>query len=401
MHILLFDDPEIRVSLLPLTYTRPVSDIRVGILTITGKWELSMAQQVQYLAVDYLTEKYPGKGSQDNLLINGALCPSEDLVKAIKELQPGHSLVKEGTLLAYRCDLASFEQFKVQWKAPSAQSLEYAGEVTLIKAVYDIFGSNGEQIIRDYLLVTGGRESAGVQDPFTRVYAPENVFVEEGAVIKAAIINAERGPVYIGKNSEVHEGAIIKGPFALCEHSNINVGAKIRGDTTVGPFCKVGGEVSNSVIFGHSNKGHEGFMGNSVIGEWCNLGADTNTSNLKNNYGHVKLWNFSQDKPVDSGLQFCGLIMGDHCKSGINTMFNTGTVAGVNANIFGAGYPPTFIPSFSWGGADGLSTYRLEKAIEVIEKVCFRRQFIVNEVEKKILNHIFEYSSRYRTWENI
>lgn len=400
MNILLFDHPDIRTSLLPLTYTRPVAAIRIGILTIAEKWEQLLQQKVGYLTQDYLQEKFPSEGMGENWLINGAVCPTAGLVKTIMDLKPGQSLVKEGTLIAFHCDQGEFEQFRINFTISTHESLEFSPLITIIREVYDIFRLNGEEIIRDFALVTNGRRSAGISDPFTRVYAPGNVFVEEGAIIKAAIINAENGPVYIGKNAQVHEGAIIKGPFALCEESNVNVGAKIRGDTTIGPFSKVGGEISNSVIFGYSNKGHEGFMGNTVVGEWCNLGADTNTSNLKNNYANVKLWSYAEDRFKDCGLQFCGLIMGDHSKCGINTMFNTGTVVGVSANVFGAGYPKNFIPSFSWGGVSAISTYELKKAMEVAEKVLNRRGKLLDEVEKNIFNHIFESSSRYRIWEN-
>jgi UDP-N-acetylglucosamine diphosphorylase/glucosamine-1-phosphate N-acetyltransferase len=269
----------------------------------------------------------------------------------------------------------------------------------LLQKTWNNFQFNGSEIKKDFELITAGRKSAEINDPYTRVYSSENIFIEEGANIKAAILNAENGPIYIGKNTEIQEGAIIRGPFALCEGSTINMGAKLRGDTTVGPHSKVGGEVSNAVIFGYSNKGHEGFLGNSVIGEWCNLGADTNTSNLKNNYAPVKLWDYTKGGFANTGLQFCGLMMGDHSKCGINTMFNTGTVVGVGSNIFGDGYPRNFIPSFAWGGAAGFSTFQFPKFEEVAIAVMGRRKIAWTPEDKEILSRIFETSASYRIWE--
>jgi UDP-N-acetylglucosamine diphosphorylase/glucosamine-1-phosphate N-acetyltransferase len=270
----------------------------------------------------------------------------------------------------------------------------------IIDRVWKIFQQNGKQIRSDFNLITNSRISRGIQDEHTRCYNVQNVFVEEGVTIRAAILNAENGPIYLGKNSHVHEGAIIRGPFAMGEGSHVNMGAKVRGDTSLGPFCKIGGEVSNSVIFGYSNKAHDGFLGNSVIGEWCNVGADTNTSNLKNNFQNVKLWSYMNKSQVDSGLQFCGLMMGDHGKCGINTMFNTGTVTGVCANIFGEGYPKKFIPSFTWGGANESDTYNLEKALEAIGKGMERRNKSLNDIDKNIMKEVFAQTAQYRTWEN-
>jgi UDP-N-acetylglucosamine diphosphorylase/glucosamine-1-phosphate N-acetyltransferase len=266
----------------------------------------------------------------------------------------------------------------------------YNNAITLIDQPWKIFQYNASQIKSDFAFITRGRESAGVLDRHTKTYGTENIFVEEGADIKAAILNAESGPIYIGKNAVVQEGSIIRGSFALCEGATVNMGAKMRGDSTVGPYCKVGGEVSNSVLFGYSNKGHDGFLGNSVLGEWCNLGADTNASNLKNNYDQVKLWSYAKKGFISTGQQFCGLMMGDHSKCGINTMFNTGTVIGVSANIFGDGYPRNFIPSFSWGGAAGFITHQLSKVYETAERVMSRRQVELTETDKEILKYIFD-----------
>jgi UDP-N-acetylglucosamine diphosphorylase/glucosamine-1-phosphate N-acetyltransferase len=276
---------------------------------------------------------------------------------------------------------------------------EFTSPFTLIDQVWKIYQNNGAQIREDFTLITQGRKSASVTDPFTRIYNSDQVFLEEGVEIRAALLNADNGPIYLGKNSLVQEGALIRGPFALCEGSHVNMGAKVRGDTTVGPFSKIGGEVSNSVIFGYSNKAHDGFLGNSVIGEWCNLGADTNTSNLKNNYENIKLWNYAKGGFKDTGLMFCGLMLGDHSRCGINMMFNSGTVVGVSASIFGDGYPRNFIPSFAWGGAAGFTTYQLTKALDTASKAMARRNVTLTEEDREILTTLFNESAQYRVWE--
>ncbi|QSE98905.1 GlmU family protein [Fulvivirga lutea] len=393
MNIILFDDPTIRKSLLPLTYTRPVSEIRVGILTITEKWQKRFDNPVSYRTEDYLSAKYPEVTEEKNLFINGALCPDGKLIAAINKLGDNEALIKNRTTLAAKCSELNLADLS------SLKTTEYEIEVALINQPWKIFKQNAAQIQEDFTLITKGRSSATITDLHTVTYGKENIFIEEGASIRSAIINAENGPVYIGKNSHIHEGAIIKGSFALCEGAHVNMGAKIKGDSTIGPFSKVGGEVSNSVIFGYSNKGHDGFIGNTVIGQWCNLGADTNTSNLKNNYDTVKLWSYEKGGFKDSGEQFCGLIMGDHSKCGINTMFNTGTVVGVSSNIFGSGFPRNFIPSFAWGGAAGFTTFQKPKADEVAERVMARRNIDYTEQEKEIMHHIFELSADYRIWD--
>jgi UDP-N-acetylglucosamine diphosphorylase/glucosamine-1-phosphate N-acetyltransferase len=277
--------------------------------------------------------------------------------------------------------------------------IQFEGSVTAIQKSWHIFQVNAAEIRKDYELITAGRRSEALEDPHTIVYNASQVFIEPGAKIKAAVLNAEGGPIYIGKNAEVQEGSLIRGPFALCEGSTVNMGAKMRGDTTVGPFSKVGGEISNAVMFGYSNKGHEGFLGNAVIGEWCNLGADTNTSNLKNNYAEVKIWDYTKGGFANTGLQFCGLMMGDHAKAGINTMFNTGTVVGVGANVFGDGFPRNFIPSFSWGGASGFSTFQVRKFEETAIAVMKRRGLEYSETEKEIIQKVFDLTRHYRIWD--
>ncbi len=392
MNVILFDDPVIRVHLLPLTFTRPVAGMRVGTLTIAEKWQKWLGVNASFATPAYLSKKFPTKTEADNYWINGALCPDKDIVAMIQSLKPGEALRKEGQLLAARNNVA-------EPPLRTSDANEYPHAVTLIDHVWKIFQQNGEQIRADFALLTNGRTSAALSDKYTVVYNPAQVFVEEGVVTKAAILNAENGPIYLGRHAQVQEGAVIRGPFSLGEESVINMGGKMRGDTTVGPYSKVGGEISNAVIFGYSNKGHDGFLGNSVLGEWCNLGADTNTSNLKNNYDQVKLWSYATEEFIDTGVQFCGLIMGDHSKSGINTMFNTGTVVGVSANVFGAGYPRNFIPSFSWGGSGGLTTYQINKALDTAARVLGRRNLPLTETDREILQHIFDLTASYRLRE--
>lgn len=389
MNIILFDDPAIRQNLLPLTFTRPVADLRVGILTIAEKWRKQMGETVSYLTQPYLQQKFPTVFGAANLYINGAACPDEQLLASIRALQPGEALYHGDTLVAMNGDSLAVRT-AAELVTHAAVGRQECSQCVIIQELWDIFLNNGQQIRQDFEVLTAGRQSQPVNDRYTMVYGEENIFIEEGVKIRAAVLNAENGPIYIGRNAVVQEGALIRGPFALGEESSVSMGAKMRGDVTIGPFCKVGGEVSASVIMAYSNKGHDGYLGNSVIGQWCNLGADTNTSNLKNNYAEVKIWNYATGCLKNTGQQFCGLMMGDHSKCGINTMFNTGTVVGVSANIFGAGYPCAFIPSFSWGGAAGFEVFQLRKALEVAAKVTGRRNIPFDEAEQAVMTAIFE-----------
>jgi UDP-N-acetylglucosamine diphosphorylase/glucosamine-1-phosphate N-acetyltransferase len=393
MNLILFDNPTIRQNLLPFTFTRPVAGIRVGILTVAEKWEKHLNLKASYSTESYLAKKFLLNHAADNYWINGALCPNTELVVAIQQLKPGDALSKDNMILAVRTPDDEVPEII------TGTIKEFTSPFTLIDQVWKIYQNNGAQIREDFTLITQGRKSASVTDPFTRIYNSDQVFLEEGVEIRAALLNADNGPIYLGKNSLVQEGALIRGPFALCEGSHVNMGAKVRGDTTVGPFSKIGGEVSNSVIFGYSNKAHDGFLGNSVIGEWCNLGADTNTSNLKNNYENIKLWNYAKGGFKDTGLMFCGLMLGDHSRCGINMMFNSGTVVGVSASIFGDGYPRNFIPSFAWGGAAGFTTYQLTKALDTASKAMARRNVTLTEEDREILTTLFNESAQYRVWE--
>ncbi|MES2397592.1 MAG: GlmU family protein [Bacteroidota bacterium] len=391
MNYILFDD-NTRNNLLPLTFTRPVADIRIGILTIREKWERTLGAKTSSKTQDYLSKKYPAEFAidTDNVWINGSVCPNEKLIEEIMSLKPMEVLFDATTVIA--ANSGDIKSFEITLTEEFTRYQSHA-KALRIENTWDIFSKNGDAINADFALLTAGRTSLALSST-NQVIGIENIFVEEGAKVECAILNASTGPIYIGKDSEIMEGSVVRGPFALCEHSTLKLSAKIYGPTTIGPHCKVGGEINNSVIFGYSNKAHDGFLGNAVLGEWCNIGADTNNSNLKNNYSEVKLWNYEKDDFVNTGLTFCGLIMADHSKCGINTMFNTGTVVGVNANIFGAGFPPNFIPSFSWGGASGFTTYKIKEAIAVATRVFERRGLVFDETEKDILTHVFELTEK-------
>jgi len=395
MNHILFDD-ETRLSLLPFTFTRPVSEIRIGILTIREKWEKHLGQQVSYFTEDYLREKFPLNIGPDNVLINGSVLPDPELLKEINALKPGEKLSGDGFLIAWRISGEELPTIKSMHGA-HAGALKKNTSAFKLNFCWDIFSKNEKALGDDYHLLTRGKKSLPLSTS-NRLINPENIFLEEGARVECSILNASEGFIYIGKNSEVMEGAMIRGPFSLGDHAQVKMGAKIYGATTIGPHCRVGGEVNNSVIFGCSNKAHDGFLGNAVIGEWCNLGADSNNSNLKNNYSKVKMWNYKDENYINTGLTFCGLMMGDHSKCSINTMFNTGTVVGVSANIFGTGFPPKFVPSFSWGGSDGFKTYRLEEAVEVASRVFERRGKELDQAEQKILKYLFDASTKFRSW---
>ena len=393
MNVVLFDDQQ-RANLLPLAYTRPVADIRVGIITIREKWEALLGKSTSSSTESYLSAKFPLEVASENLFINGSVFPTANLVQSIQNLEPGTALVHGDVLVAGVLDADSansFDPAKDDW----SDTETYSGNLSKLSALWDIFSMNGEQIQADFDMITAGKTSQKASS--TNNIIGNNLFIENGAIVEYATINTERGAVYIGKDAEIMEGSLIRGPFALCEGAQVKMGTKVYGPTTVGPGSRIGGEVTNCVIQAYSNKGHDGFLGNSVIGEWCNLGADTNNSNLKNNYGEVKMWNYAQRDYQPTGLQFCGLVMGDHSKAGINTMFNTGTVVGVNANVFGSGFPNKFIPSFSWGGAQGFSTFDVEKAKEVAVKMYERRGLEFDKNDQDILNNIFEMTKEFRT----
>lgn len=390
-NIILFDDNH-RDNLLPLTFTRPVAELRVGITTLKEKWQSYISGTYSFHTQSYLSEKYPMVSKEDNLFINAGIIPSGDLVDRISSLKMNQILKAGESIIAYRFPVPVAYQQLVDNKE---EVIMYQGTVLKIVNSWDIFSLNDEVLRDDFKRITAGRRSQELSQSNT-ILGKHNVFIEEGAKVECATINASTGPVYIGKDAEVMEGAVIRGPLALCEHSTLKLGAKVYGATTLGPFCKVGGEIHNSVFTGYSNKAHDGYLGDAVIGEWCNLGADTNNSNLKNNYDKVKVWDYTTHRFKSTGLQFCGLIMGDHSKCGINTMFNTGTVVGVSANIFGAGFPRNFIPSFSWGGPAGFMVYKIEKALETAEIVMKRRNLDLTNGDRQILTHVFKLTEKYR-----
>ncbi|WP_053978330.1 GlmU family protein [Mangrovimonas xylaniphaga] len=389
MNYILFDGP-FRNNLLPFTYTRPVADIRVGILTIREKWETFLGYTTTTLTEEYLSDKFPMVEMEENVMINASYLPNAELVEMVKSLKENQAIFKGEDVLAF---FTTDTQEEVDFE--TYEAIEFEDDVLKIEHTWDIFAKNGDAIAEDFELLTKGKESQPIPSSNNTIHA-NRIFIEEGAKLEFVTLNATNGPIYIGKDAEIMEGSIIRGPFALCEGATVKMGAKIYGPTTVGPYSKVGGEINNSVLFAYSNKGHDGFLGNSVLGEWCNLGADTNNSNLKNNYAEVRLWNYETEGFARTGLQFCGLMMGDHSKSGINTMFNTGTVVGVSANVFGSGYPRNFIPSFAWGGSSGFTTFVTKKAFEVANVVMSRRNIEFTEQDAAILEHIFEMTQKYR-----
>ena len=389
MNYILFDGT-VRDALLPFTFTRPVADIRIGILTIREKWEKYLGSTTTTLTEEYLSEKFPMVELAENIMINASFLPNDILSELVSNLEPNQAIFKGEEVIAF---FTQDSQEEVNFD--TYEIIEYTEDCLFIANTWDIFAKNDAAIREDFELLTEDRKSQPIPKS-VNVISSENIFIEEGAKLEFVTLNASTGPIYIGKDSEIMEGSIIRGPFALCEQAQVKMGAKVYGATTVGPHSRIGGEVSNSVLMGYSNKGHDGFLGNSVLGEWCNLGADTNNSNLKNNYDEVKLWSYETGGFEKTGLQFCGLMMGDHSKAGINTMFNTGTVVGVSTNIFGSGFPRNFVPSFSWGGASGFTTYITKKAFETARIVMSRRNVEFDEKEARILEHVFEETKKWR-----
>lgn len=389
MNYILFDGP-VRNALLPFTFTRPVADILIGIMTIRQKWETRLGSTITTITEDYLSAKFPMVEMEENVMINAAYLPNDALAELVSDLKANQAIFKGEDVIAF---FTTENQEEVDFD--TYEIIQYNGECLTIEHTWDIFSKNDAAIRADFAYLTEDRKSQPVPKSVNTI-APENIFIEEGAKLEFVTLNASNGPIYIGKNTEIMEGTVIRGPFALCENAQVKLNAKVYGATTVGPGSRIGGEVKNSVLFANSNKGHDGFLGDSVLGEWCNIGADSNNSNLKNNYEEVKLWSYETEGFAKTGLQFCGLMMGDHSKCGINTMFNTGTVVGVSANIFGSGFPRNFVPSFSWGGAAGFTTYITKKAFETAKLVMGRRNVDFDEIEASILEHVFEETKKWR-----
>jgi UDP-N-acetylglucosamine diphosphorylase/glucosamine-1-phosphate N-acetyltransferase len=387
MNYILFDESIVRTNLLPLTFTRPVADIRVGILTIREKWEKRLKAKTSSLTDLYLSTKFPIIKESANVLINGSICPNDEIIEAVKKLKPNQTVVYNDTIIALHVTEEELDNIG-DASSEGIEEIKITQCPLKINHTWEVFSKNQMALLDDFRFLTKGRKSQKISST-NRLLGEENIFIEKGAVVECATLNGTTGPIYIAKDAEIMEGATIRGPFALCEGAQVKMAAKIYGPTTIGPFCRVGGEVNNSVLFGYSNKAHDGFLGHSVIGEWCNLGADTNTSNLKNTYDTVRLWSYAKQTFVNTHLQFCGLIMGDHSKCAIDTQFNTGTVVGVNANIYGAGFQRNFIASFTWGGTAGHTNYNVQKAVDVAEIVFKRRNKVFNEVEKDLLTSVY------------
>lgn len=391
MNFILFDGPR-RDHLLPFTFTRPVSEIRVGILTLRERWEAYLKVAISSLTEDYLSIKYPVNIESENVFIDASVLPTPDLVNALNALEDGQVLKSKKLTIAY-CS----SHVKGAEELASFSIVEFNNDLVQINNTWDIFDKNADILQTDFDFITKGRKSQPISETNQLIH-PERIFLEEGAKVEFSILNATDGPIYLGKNAEIWEGSLVRGALALCNNAIIKMGGKLYGATTIGPYSKVCGEVSNSVIFGYSSKGHEGYLGNAVLGEWCNIGADSNNSNLKNNYAKVRLWDYATERFEQTGLQFCGLMMGDHSKTAINTMFNTGTVIGVNSNIYVPGFPRNFVPSFSWGGASGFTAYQPAKAFDAAKVMMARRGVEFNEIEADILTHVFEITKKWRKY---
>ncbi|MFZ4476299.1 MAG: GlmU family protein [Saprospiraceae bacterium] len=401
MNIILFDS-DARMHLLPLTATRPMGELRIGILTIREKWERLLRGSVSYITQEYLQEKYPIHIEEDNLILNGGILPTEQLSRKIADLQQNEALLLNGELIAARLNEARFESLIEDEEVHELQGVELDESIAIfpINQLWQLTHLAGQAFESDFNLITSGRATQALSPSNRVIGASQQIFLEEGAKIECCILNTTDGPIYIGKDAEVMEGSILRGPVSIGAQAIVKMGAKIYGPTIIGPGSRAGGEITRSILMANANKSHDGYLGDSVLGEWTNLGADTNNSNLKNNYSEVKLWNYATEKFDKTGTQFCGMIMGDHAKCGINTMFNTGTVVGVFANVFGAGYPRNFVPDFSWGGADGgYRTYKFNEACVTAEAVMARRNVPFNELEKAILYHIYDRTAQYRSWD--
>ena len=398
-NIILFDG-ESRGQLLPLTYSRPVAGLRIGVLTIAQKWERHLGMPASFLTQDYLAPLFPFAAADHNLLINGDVLPTPEIVALVLDLSPGNAYLSDGELIAACLDRAAAEALARDEDFGEIAAYELKDQPLLrVQRPGDIFGHNATAIREDYALLTAGRDSEQLSETNTLIGPRENLFIEPGARVEACILNVEDGPIYLGRDCVLLEGSMLRGPLAVGEKAVIKMGAKVYGGTTLGPSAKVGGEINNVVFQGNCNKGHDGFLGNAVIGEWCNIGADTNASNLRNDYAEVKVWSYPEERFLPSGRQFHGLVMGDHSKVGINTMFNTGTVVGFSANVFGEGFPRTFIPSFSWGGASGYLTYKADKAMATAERMMERRSVPLTDAHRGVFEAVFSASANFRRWD--
>ncbi|MHB1922933.1 MAG: putative sugar nucleotidyl transferase [Chitinophagaceae bacterium] len=381
-NIILVDHPIIREKLYPFSLTRPIGEFRIGITTLSQKWEHFLKGPVSFLTSDYLQEKYPAHLGADNYFIFSHCLPSSDLIDSILDLGPNESLYQDGEWIAYRG-----KSLKDRETSRQKPYLENLSQLTF---PYQIFQLIDHFLREDFQILTKNRFSQPISAT-NQILGRENIFLEEGVYLECSVLNATQGPIYIGANAQIMEGCLIRGPFSLGNHGVLKMGTRIYGATSIGPHCVAGGEIKNSMFFGFSNKSHDGYIGDTVIGEWCNLGADTNSSNLRNNMGRVKIWNQHLGSYTDAGDK-CGLIMGDYSRSGISSMFNTGTVVGVSCNIFGGDFPPKHIPSFSWGGASGWMQYQLDKAVADANAWKSLKGVKQSLMDEKILRSVFEFS---------
>ena len=368
-------DNDSHLSFAPLSLTRPIAELRTGIFTNTERYKHFLPEcEIGYKSEAYLSTKY--KELDCDLFIIANLIPNEDFIGAICNLEKNQSLLLDGHTLAKRGN--------------GKENISFLGESPVIlKERWELFQLNNVVLKNDFDLITNNRNSQKLSKSNTLIGSPSALFIEEGAQIEGAILNTTTGPIYVGKNAEIMEGSLIRGGLALCENACIKMGAKIYGATSIGPFCKVGGELNNVIFQSYSNKGHDGFLGNSVIGSWCNLGADTNTSNLKNNYSNVKTYSYIHKSEIQTNIQFMGLYMGDYSKTGINTMFNTATNVGVCCNIFGSGFPDKHIPSFSWVNSNHASPFDLKKSIIAAKNMMSRRELKMEQSDIDIFSHLF------------
>ncbi|MDB5274098.1 MAG: glucose-phosphate thymidylyltransferase [Chitinophagaceae bacterium] len=381
MDFTLFDESDLRKHLMPFTALRPIGHIRVGVFCLYEKWEMHLQGKASFRSADYLQTLFPFRENEWN--INAALLPDENIVQQIVALTTGEKLMStDGTLLAYRGSSANKERIAT-------------GVVRKIHRLWDIFSFNGAEIKNDFEWICKTRRRALQIDSATVLYGKENIFIEEGASIKAAVINAETGPVFIAKGAEVQEGTLIRGGFALCEGAVTAMGSKFRGDCTIGPYSKVGGEVNNTVFFGYSNKGHDGYIGNSVVGEWCNLAAATNVSNMKNNHSEVRVYNMAYGTFEKTGKVFCGVFIGDYSRCGIGTTLNTGSVLGIGVNLFDTGFPEKFVPSYSWGTPQELNSFRKAEWFQMAEQTKKLKQQTLSAEERAMLEIVWEQNNLY------
>ncbi|WP_185873775.1 putative sugar nucleotidyl transferase [Blattabacterium cuenoti] len=392
-------------NLLPITFTRPISEIRLGIFTIRERWEKYMGGKALIYTKKFLSKKYSfgldlkKKDILKNILfINSSFIPNKKLIQVIFDLKENEAIFFKEKMIAIK--LSYFYYKKNFQKIKKYKKIYHINKVIYIQYPWDIFINNESVLKQDYTILTKGKSSFNVFGNNHLLYK-EKIFLEENIYAENIVLNAKIGPIYIEKGVKIMEGSMIRGPVAICKKSILNMGTKIYGSTTIGPFCKVGGEIKNSVIFSYSNKAHDGFLGNTILGEWCNIGAGTNISNLRNDYSKVTVWNYEKKDFFPIDIQFFGIIMGDYSKSSINTQFNTATIVGVNTNIFGYGFPPRYIPSFSFGGIQNKKVISFQKVCDTAEIMMKRRNVFFSFLDKDILEYLYYLMDDITSFVNI